>query len=72
MVIRTKDGRTSTSTVFEPKGAASRGIAWTDVDAKYRALLPETRVPQPRIEANLAVIHDFQAVRHVSALIDLI
>lgn len=70
VTIRTKDGRTST--VFEPKGAASRGIAWADVDAKYRALLPQARVPERQIEASLAVIHDFRAIRHFSALIDLI
>jgi 2-methylcitrate dehydratase PrpD len=70
VTIRMTDGRTSTSTVFEPKGAASRGIAWADVDAKYRALLPQARVPERQIEASLAVIHDFRAVRHVSALID--
>src|SRR6266481_3958257 len=31
VTILTKDGRASTSTVFEPKGAGMSGIAWADV-----------------------------------------
>jgi 2-methylcitrate dehydratase PrpD len=72
VTIRTKDGRTSTSTVFEPKGAAAGGIAWADVDAKYRTLLPQADVPVSRIEASLATIHDFRRLREVSALLDLL
>jgi 2-methylcitrate dehydratase PrpD len=72
VTIRTKDGRTSTSTVFEPKGAGAGGIAWDDVDAKYRTLLPRAEVPEPRIEISLATIHDFRNVSHVSQLIDLL
>ena len=72
VTIRTTDGRTSTSTVFEPKGAAARGIPWHDVDAKYRTLVPLAGVPEQQIEASLAVIHDFRDVDQVSKLIDLL
>jgi 2-methylcitrate dehydratase PrpD len=72
VTIRTKDGRTSTSTVFEPRGAAARGIPWHDVDAKYRTLVPLAGVPERQIEASLAVIHDFRDVAQVSKLIDLL
>jgi len=72
VTIRTNDGRTSTSTVFEPKGAAARGIAWHDVDTKYRTLVPRAGVPEPQIEASLAIIHDFRDVDRVSKLIDLL
>jgi len=72
VTIRTKDGRTSTSTVFEPKGAAVRGINWHDVDTKYRTLVPLAGVPEPQIEASLAIIHDFRDVNQVSKLIDLL
>ena len=72
MTIRTTDGRTATNTVFEPKGAGARGIAWADVDSKYRTLVPLARVPERQIEASLAIIHDFREQRHVSALIDLL
>jgi 2-methylcitrate dehydratase PrpD len=72
VTIRTTDGRTSTNTVLEPKGSGARGIAWADVDRKYRTLVPQARVPDRQIEASLAVIHDLGNIRQVSALIDLL
>jgi 2-methylcitrate dehydratase PrpD len=72
VTIRTKDGRTSTSTVYAPKGAGINGIAWADVDAKYRALMAPVLLHDERVEASLAVIHDFHRLTHVSALIDLL
>jgi 2-methylcitrate dehydratase PrpD len=72
VTIRTVDGRSGTSTVFAPKGAAALGIAWADIDAKYRTLMPHARVPAARIEASLAIIHDFARLRDVSPLIDLL
>jgi 2-methylcitrate dehydratase PrpD len=70
--IRTRDGRISTNTVYVPKGAAMLGIDWSDVDAKYRTLVPASGLPADAIEASLAVIHDFRHVTGVSALIRLL
>jgi 2-methylcitrate dehydratase PrpD len=72
VTIRTKDGRSSTSTVFAPRGAASNGILWRDVDEKYRGLVPQAGLSEPQIEASLTVIHGFREVDHVSKLIDLL
>src|SRR5216684_2109287 len=72
VTIRTKDGRASTNTVYAPKGAGISGIAWADVDAKYRALTAPLQLQDERVEASLAVIHDFHRLTHVSALIDLL
>jgi len=72
VTIRTTDGRTSTSTVYAPKGAGIAGIAWADIDAKYRALMPHSGLPERQIEASLEVIHDFRRVRNVSALTNLL
>ena len=72
VTIRTTDGRTSTSTVFEPKGAAAGGIAWPDIDTKYRTLVPRAGVPERQVAASLAIIHDFGGVNEVSKLIDLL
>ena len=72
VTIRTRDGRVSTNTVHVPTGAAALGIAWSDVDAKYRTLVPASGLPGQAIEASLAVIHDFRRVRDVSALTDLL
>ncbi len=72
VTIRTHDGRTSTSTVHLPKGAGALGIAWDDVDAKYRALVPAAGLSAQAIEASLAVIHDFRDGADVSALTSLL
>jgi 2-methylcitrate dehydratase PrpD len=68
----TKSGARFTSTVDAPRGSAPRGIAWGDVDAKYRALMPDSKLPAKRIEESLSVIHDFEKVKHVSELIRLL
>lgn len=72
VVIRTKDGRTSASTVHVPKGSGANGIAWADIDAKYRALMPHAQLSEARIETSLALIHDFHRQTSVAALIDLL
>jgi 2-methylcitrate dehydratase PrpD len=72
VTVRTHDGRTSTSTVFLPKGSGALGIAWSDVDAKYRTLVPTSGLSSRQIEDSLGLIHDFRAVPDVSALTDLL
>jgi 2-methylcitrate dehydratase PrpD len=72
VTIRTIDGRVSTSTVYVPRGAGAGGLAWADIDAKYRALMPRASLRDAQIEASLAVIHDFRHVAHVSELIGLL
>jgi 2-methylcitrate dehydratase PrpD len=72
VTIRATDGRTSTSTVYVPKGAGMLGIAWADIDAKYRALVPHSGLPNREVEASLAVIHDFREVTDVSGLTNLL
>ncbi len=68
VTIRASDGRSGISTVFVPKGAGMLGIAWADIDAKYRALLPYSGLPAERIEAGLALIHEFRRIPRAAAL----
>ncbi len=72
VTIRTIDGRTSTSTVYMPKGAGMLGIAWSDIDAKYRALAPHAQLGDAQIEASLALIHDLRRAARASALTELL
>ncbi len=72
VTIRTRDGRTATNAVYVPKGAASLGISWSDVDAKYRTLVPVAGLAGQVIAASLALIHDFRHVSNVSALTGLL
>ena len=72
VTIKTKDGRTFSSTVFAPKGAGILGIDWADVDDKYRTLVPQAQVSDQQIEASLQVIHNFGKVKQISELINLL
>jgi 2-methylcitrate dehydratase PrpD len=72
VTIVAKSGARFTSTVDAPRGSAPRGIAWSDVDAKYRALMPDSKLPATRIEECLSVIHRFEKVSNVAELIRLI
>ncbi len=68
IIVATHDGQRFSNTVFAPKGAATLGIGWPDVDAKYRALLPMAGAGEQAIEASLALIHDFRRLADVAAL----
>jgi 2-methylcitrate dehydratase PrpD len=72
VTIRTHDGRTTANTVYVPKGAAALGIDWSDVDAKYRTLLPFAGLAADKIEASLDLIRGFRQVSNVSALTGLL
>jgi 2-methylcitrate dehydratase PrpD len=72
VIIRTRDGRSFTSTVYAPKGSGMLGIAWADIDAKYRALVPQAGLRDQQIEASLNLIHDFRRLARVSALTELL
>jgi 2-methylcitrate dehydratase PrpD len=66
VTIVTKSGARYTSTVDAPKGSGPRGIEWSDVDAKYRALFPDSGLQAKRIEEVLKEIHDFDQVKRVA------
>jgi 2-methylcitrate dehydratase PrpD len=68
VTVRTHDGRSATSTVHVPKGAGMLGIAWGDIDAKYRTLVPQSGLSAAAIEASLALIHDFRRLSDISRL----
>jgi 2-methylcitrate dehydratase PrpD len=69
VTIRTRDGRTLSNTVHVPKGAATLGIAWSDVDAKYRTLTPAAGLDHQKVEASLQQIHDFRTAPNVATLL---
>jgi 2-methylcitrate dehydratase PrpD len=66
VTLTTASGSSYTSTVDAPNGSAPRGIEWSAVDAKYQALMPESRLPAARIHQALATIHDFDRLRKIS------
>jgi 2-methylcitrate dehydratase PrpD len=72
VTIRTRDGRTVSNTVFEPKGSGAPGLSWDAIDAKYRTLMPASGLPEREIEMSLAMIHDFRRLSNVSRLTNLL
>ena len=72
VTIKTKDGRTFSSTVFAPRGAGTLGIDWVDVDEKYFSLVPQAGVNNEQIKASLEVIHNFGKVMRISELTNLL
>ena len=72
VTIVTNSGARYTSTVDAPRGSGPRGIEWSDVDVKYRALLPDSGLGAKRAEEILKVIHDFDHVKHVSEFTHLL
>lgn len=72
VTIVTTSGARFTSTVDAPKASGPRGIQWSDVDAKYRALMPDSKLPAKRTEDVLNAIHNFERVKNVSAFARLL
>ncbi|HTE14215.1 MAG TPA: MmgE/PrpD family protein [Burkholderiales bacterium] len=72
VTIKTKDGRSYTSTVYTPKGSGARGIAWADVDNKYRTLVAVTNLSPQKIEDSIKLMHEFRDVHQVSKLTSLL
>jgi 2-methylcitrate dehydratase PrpD len=68
VTIALRDGREFSSHVDFPRGSGPRGIAWADVDAKYRTLVPLSGLGPDTIEASLEVVHEFETVETVSTL----
>lgn len=72
VTIVTNDGRSHSSTVYAPRGAAILGIDWTDVDAKYRALAAYAKLSGDNLEASMKVIRNFREVKSVTELVRLL
>ena len=72
VIIKTRDGKTHSNTVYAPRGAAINGIDWADVEAKYRQLGPFANFSGNNLEASMQVIRNFREVKNVSELIALL
>ena len=72
VTVVTASGQRFTSTVDAPRGSGPRGIEWSDVDAKYRALMPDSKLPAARLAQILEQIHQFDRVKSVPAFARLL
>ena len=69
VTIETTDGRNVTNTVKIPKGAASLGVAWADIEDKYRALVPNAPLSSEKIEASLKAIKGLRSALGVEEVV---
>ena len=72
VTVVTTNGQRFTSTVDAPRGSGPRSIEWSDVDAKYRALMPDSKLPAARLGQILDQIHQFESVKSVPAFARLL
>ncbi len=68
VTIVTKQGARFTSTVDAVKGSGPRGIEWSDVEAKYHALMQDGALPAKRNSEMMTAIHDFEKMKQASQL----
>ncbi|MDW9788506.1 hypothetical protein GOB29_28665 [Sinorhizobium meliloti] len=69
VTVTTMDGRSFTSSVFCPKGSGILGLEWSDIDEKYRTLMPYGGVAQSEIDSGLEIIHELEAVPTMAPLV---
>jgi 2-methylcitrate dehydratase PrpD len=72
VTIRTRDGKSHSSTIYAPRGSAVLGIAWSDIEAKYRALAPYAKLSGDNLEGSMKVIRNFRKVKNVAELVGLL
>jgi len=72
VTIKTADGRSFSNTVYAPRGAAILGIAWSDIEAKYRALAPYAQLAGDNLEQSLKAIRRLRDSKDVAELVGLL
>jgi 2-methylcitrate dehydratase PrpD len=72
VTVKTRDGRSYTSTVYAPRGSAINGIDWSDVEAKFKALCPLAGMSVEDIEKCAQLLREFRDVGHMRELIALL
>jgi hypothetical protein len=72
VTLVTTSGERYTRTVDAPRASGPRGIEWSDIDAKYSALMPDSGLAPNRTRAALELIHGLEESRDVSELTALL
>lgn len=71
VTIALRDGRVLQGRCVMPRGSGARGIAWADIDAKFRHLAPHGGLG-PVVEPCLDLLHRFDALESVAPLVRLL
>lgn len=68
VAIHMDDGAIHRATCRAPRGAGSRGIAWADVEAKYRQLAPRAGLEDAQVAHTLSLIRGLDHLDDVARL----
>ncbi|WP_066641633.1 MmgE/PrpD family protein [Bordetella sp. H567] len=68
VAIHMDDGRIHEASCRAPRGAGSRGIAWADVQAKYRELAPRAGLDAGQVADTWSLIRDLDHLDDVAQL----
>jgi 2-methylcitrate dehydratase PrpD len=73
VIITMKNGDEFRGTCKAPRGSGPRGVEWTDVEAKYRDLVPLSGLSDERVDSSLTLIRRFDvAADPATQLVSLI
>ena len=72
VTIHTKSGQAHASVVDASRGSGPRGVDWSEIDYKYRALMPASGLPPERIERSLDAIKRLDEAAGVTPLLALL
>jgi 2-methylcitrate dehydratase PrpD len=72
VTIHTKSGRSFASVVDASRGSGPRGVEWSEIEYKYRALMPASGLPAERIDASLEAIKRLDEAQSVTPLLALL
>jgi hypothetical protein len=72
VTIVMKNGQRFTSTVDAPGASGPCGIDWADIDKKYQALMPGSKLPKIKIDESFKVIRACDQVKNASELTNLL
>ena len=72
VIIRMNGGAEFRSTCRSPRGSGPRGVDWSDIEDKYRALAPLAGLAPRRVDESLEVIRELDAPDSVTRLVALI
>ena len=72
VTIVMKDGKRFQSIVDAPRASGPRWLDWADIDKKYQALMPGSKLPKSKIDESFKVIRAYDQVKNASELINLL
>ena len=72
VTVKTRDGRSFSKTIYAPRGSATRGIEWHDVEGKFKALCPLAGVGADNVGKCIDLLRNFHEVTAMGEFVELL